>query len=472
MGLNGRTLDANDRLQHRLLGADPFAEARPVARLAATEDDDVPRDTWPRPLGADALIGVAGEFVRTIEPHTEADPAALLVQFLVAFGSVIGRGPHFQVEADRHGTNLFACLVGSTSKGRKGTSFGHVRRHFRGIDPDWRIVGGLSTGEGLISAVRDAVEREEPIRSEQDNKVTGYQRVRTDPGVSDKRLLALAPEFASVLKVLCREGNTLSPTLRDAWDGVDLSTLTKNSPATATGAHVSVIAHVTREELTRLITAEDAANGFGNRFLCVCTRRSKLLPEGGRVPADALREVTERTRAAIDHAHDAGLLDRDDPARAAWREAYECLGAARPGLLGAMTSRAEAQVVRLSLLYALLDRADRVGVPHLRAALEVWRYCDDSARYAFGASLGNRDAERLLAAIRGAPDGLTTTDVHGALGRHRTREQVHAALEALLDAGQVTRHEEPTAGRPRVRYRARREASERREEGRGSTTST
>ena len=471
--MNGKTLDANDRLQRGTLGADPFAEARPVARVVPSEDaDDGPRDTWPRPLGSEAHIGVAGDFVRAVEPHTEADPAALLVQFLVAFGSVIGRGPHFQVEADRHGANLFACLVGRTSKGRKGTSLGYVRRLFHGVDEGWRLVDGLSSGEGLIWSVRDPIEREEPIRAEQAGTVSGYQQVRVDPGVADKRLLAFAPEFASVLKVLRREGNTLSPVLRNAWDGIDLRILTKNIPASATGAHVSLLAHVTREEVSRLMAAEEAANGFGNRFLWVCAQRSKRLPEGGNVDAGALLDVTERTRMTVAHARNAGRIERDDAARAQWCAAYGRLGEDRPGLLGAMTSRAEAQVVRLSLLYALLDRANRVGVRHLRAALEVWRYCEDSARYAFGASLGNRDAERLLAAIRSAPDGLTTTEAHGALGRHRTRDQVHAALEVLLDAGKVTRHEEPTAGRPRVRYRAGGEGSEGSEEGRGPTTST
>jgi hypothetical protein len=62
---------------------------------------------------------LAGEIVHTIEPHSESDPAALLLQLLVAFGSVVGRGPHFKAESDRHGLNLFTVLVGETSKARK-----------------------------------------------------------------------------------------------------------------------------------------------------------------------------------------------------------------------------------------------------------------------------------------------------------------------------------------------------------------
>ena len=75
---------------------------------------------WPNPLGPSAMQGLAGEFVDIVGPHSEADPAALLFQFLVGFGNVAGRGPHFVAEADHHGTNLFTILVGQTSKGRKG----------------------------------------------------------------------------------------------------------------------------------------------------------------------------------------------------------------------------------------------------------------------------------------------------------------------------------------------------------------
>jgi hypothetical protein len=39
---------------------------------------------WPDPLGESAFRGLAGEIVRSIEPHSEADPAGLLVQLLVA----------------------------------------------------------------------------------------------------------------------------------------------------------------------------------------------------------------------------------------------------------------------------------------------------------------------------------------------------------------------------------------------------
>ena len=113
---------------------------------------------WPRPMGKAAMHGLVGEIVRTIAPHTEADPAALLLQLLAAFGNVVGRRPHFKVEADHHAPNLFIALVGKSARGRKGTSWGYVLELFRRVDAEWakqRIQPGLSTGEGLIAMIVD-----------------------------------------------------------------------------------------------------------------------------------------------------------------------------------------------------------------------------------------------------------------------------------------------------------------------------
>jgi hypothetical protein len=73
--------------------------------------------------------------------------------------------------------------------------------------------------------------------------------VEIDPGVRDKRLMIVESEFSAPLQVMKREGNILSRVIRDAWDRGDLATLTKNSPARATGAHVSIIGHITAAEL-------------------------------------------------------------------------------------------------------------------------------------------------------------------------------------------------------------------------------
>ena len=99
--------------------------------------------------------------METLDPHTEADPAALLVQFLIAFGNVIGRVPYFTAGADRHFPNEFRVLVGASSKGRKGSSWSTIEHVLGMADADGLnacVQTGLSSGEGLIWAVRDQID--------------------------------------------------------------------------------------------------------------------------------------------------------------------------------------------------------------------------------------------------------------------------------------------------------------------------
>jgi Protein of unknown function (DUF3987) len=398
---------------------------------------------WPQ-LREEAYHGLAGAIVRTIEPQTESDPAALLVQLLVMVGNAIGRVPYFPVEADRHYLNLFACLVGATSKGRKGTSVGHPKRLMTAIDSAWgtRVMGGLSSGEGVIWNLRDPAYGHNKKGEE----------VCLDEGVEDKRLCILETEFARALAKTGQEGNVLSAVLRQAWDHGELRTLVsgrQKAPVAATNAHVSVIAHITMDEVRRLLTNTDAANGFGNRFLWACVRRSKLLPRGGKYPEQALKPLTDRLVATLFHARKVGQMQRTPDAETRWEAIYTALAEDQPRLLGAITARAEAQVLRLSCVYALLDETDTVDVPHLNAAYALWRYCEASARYIFGTILGDPLADDIIRMLRQmAPGGMTRTDINHALGRNYKSATLGQALDRLLREGHARCTVEKTSGRP------------------------
>ena len=413
-------------------------------------------DAWPV-LDERAIRGVIGDLVRAIEPHSEADVVALLVQGLIAFGSTLNRLAYFSAEADRHHMNLNAVLVGETAKGRKGTSWGYVRRVFAAVDPDWastRVLNGLSSGEGLIWAVRDKITKDEPVRVK--GKPTGeHQTVIVDRGIDDKRLLVLESEFASTLRVMGRDGNTLSAVIRQAWDSGDLRTMTKNCPAQATGAHISIVAHITKDELCRLMEVTEASNGFCNRFLWACVRRSKALPEGGHFNEAALAPMIQRLREAVQFGCAAQEITRNDGAREVWRAVYAELSEGKPGLLGSVISRGEAQVMRLACLYALQDMSYVVTPDHLTAALALWEYCESSAKYIFGQRLGDPIADELLKALRQHRDGMTKTEIRDWFGRNRKAHEIDRGL-ALLARQALARTEENrhSGGRPIERWLA------------------
>lgn len=403
-------------------------------------------------LHAGALHGVAGDFVRLVEPHSEADPVALLVQFLIGFGNLIGRGAHFVAEADKHFTNVFAVLVGDTGTGRKGTSWGQVKRVLESLNDVWArncIAGGMSSGEGLIYNVRDPVLAKKPIKAGgEETGIDKYELV--DKGIEDKRLLVFEGEFASVLRAQGREGSTLSMVIRNLWDTGDVRSMVKNSPTHTTGAHVSIVGHITKDELRSCLDAVESVNGYVNRFLWVCTRRSKFLPRGGRLSAEDFAPVLRHLRECIDHARTVAEMTFDEAAGALWDEIYIGLETGRTGLLGKVTQRASPYVLRLSCLYALLDCSVIVRCEHLAAALSLWKYCEDSARYIFGERTGDRLADDLLRALREAEaDGLTRTQISDLFGRNVSAARIGGALVSLGESGLVHSRSERVEGSKR-----------------------
>ncbi len=403
-----------------------------------------PAKEWPAPLSSDAYIGIAGDFIRLVAPQTEGDPCALLIAFLTVVGSLVGRGAYLPVGPTHHYGNLFSVIIAETSKGRKGTVMAEAKRFAAMIDPtiSARMLGGLSSGEGLIEAVRDA--RFDDSQNEQ-GKLPLAKVI--DNGIADKRLLVTESEMGQALQAAGREGNTLSAVLRMSWDGDELRTLARSNKNVCREPHISIFGNITLDELQRLLTSTDRTNGFGNRFLWVCAKRSQELPWGGQVDEAALQALATKAAHVINAASYYGQCGWMPDAASMWAKEYSRLSAGRPGLAGAMSARAEAQTLRLALLYAILDGCNNVDILHLRAALEVWRYCQDSVDYCFGGTMANTTIDRIHAYLCTMPEGASLTQISGYFGRNKKREELQHALTALKESGIARSEAKKTGGR-------------------------
>lgn len=279
----------------------------------------------------------------------------------------------------------------------------------------------------------------------------------SDPGdVDDKRLLVLESEFASVLKQLERHGNTLSAVVRAAWDGVPLSILTKNAPMSVRDTHISLIGHVTSIELQRYLQATETANGFGNRILWVCSRRSKKLPEGGAIDAEVMGALADKLRKVL--CVRRGEMKRSKTAREVWCGAYDALSEGKPGMAGAMLGRSEAHVTRLSLIYACLDNSMNIQSRHIRSALALWDYCERSVLHLFGTSLGDPTADKIMKSLRSAGSaGMTRYEIHRGFGANKNSADVGRALD-MLEKLKLAKQDTDTGtgGRPAERWTATR----------------
>lgn len=389
---------------------------------------------WPDPLSEDCFIGITGEIVKLIEPTTESDPAALLFQFLTIVGNIFGRTVYFEVEQSRQHSNLFLTLVGKSSIARKGTSFNRIIALFD-FNSEWKkkcIKSGISTGEGLIHAIRDKIEK--IVR--ENNKQTGELETKcvvADEGVEDKRLLAVESEFSSVLKIISRDANTASNILRQLWDGNKAQNLTKNSPESVEKPHVSLIGHITTAELNRFLNETEMFNGFGNRFLWIVVQRSKELPLGGKPDRTEENKLKNRLQEIILNVHKYNEISFDPEAEKIWVNGmYSDLTQERDGqLLAAMTSRGATQVLRIATIYAVLDKSYFIKKEHLKAARAVWEYSFQSCEYLFSKHLENPTANKILKALSCAPNGLTRTELRSLFSGHKSKNIMDEALEQL-----------------------------------------
>jgi hypothetical protein len=136
-------------------------------------------------------------------------------------------------------------------------------------------------------------------------------------------------------------------------------------------------------------------------------------------------------------ARQQGRVFMHPNARKVWARAYDTLSEGQPGLFGAVTSRSEAQVVRLALLYALLDMRDKICTRHLQAALALWQYCEESARFIFG---GLSPEQLRILEVLSDGQSRTKTEIRNlAFSGHRDAAQLDADLDGLEKAGGIDR---------------------------------
>jgi hypothetical protein len=347
-------------------------------------------------------------------------------------GNEVGPWPHANADGAEHPARLNGLVVGDTARSRKSTAFNQVRRLLRTADPDFiatRVRGGFGSGEALIDDIAQS---------------------------EDKRLWLVEHEFARVLVVAQRDGSILSIIMRQAWDGDRLEARTRKTIVVADDAFMSVIGHITLEDLRTNLKSADAANGFLNRFLVILVRRSKLLPSGQNSDDQELRGLAREINLALTKARTITEISRSEKAEVMWEKRYNEMAEDNPrGLLGALVARSEAQVLRLSVAYALTDGSAVIKTHHLRAAWALWSYARASAAYVFGR--GYVADTVLTALVKQGRAGLSRTDISDLLGHHSTKQEIDAALQALeredlIESFTTSR----STGRPQTRVRLKR----------------
>jgi putative DNA primase/helicase len=328
------------------------------------------------------LYGLIGEIAKAGSGHTEANAHAIALNAMIWVGCAVGRGPFFPIGDVRHHARMFGLHVGRTSRGRKGEAVSLIRKieeAVRGQSPKLAPQvhsGGLSSGEGLAALIHD-----------------GYSDTKNEfAEVEDKRLWVIESEFVNVLTQKTRQGNTLSPTLRQLWDGGTIKPAIKSNPVSATNPHVALSGAITPDELRSSFKGQDYSNGFANRFIMIFAERSKreaLPPPTQKAEVDRLAarliEVLNFVKADQWDQRDHMEMSLSQQAASDYEALYNGeldQNDFTPRLNGLLERRAP-MLIRIAMIFALTDRTTIIEAHHVEAAMCWIRYWTESLRAIF-----------------------------------------------------------------------------------------
>jgi hypothetical protein len=425
----------------RQLASEGYGEQNITAAGQQSTTIDADPTEWPE-LHKDSLPGWIGEFVQLACEHSEAHEAAVLITLILRFAAEI-IGPYVNVGDSKQRSRTNAVIVGTSGKSRKGTSSKPVERLFYGLDNCAQCTPGpLSSGEGLIYAVRDE-------RQEYDKKL-GHEVV-VDPGATDKRLFVLEEEFGAALICAKREGNTLSAIIRGFYDDGNAEPLTRNNKIKATGAHVVIVSHITTVELSSLLDRVQMANGFANRFLWVLAYRKKLIAMPQPMPAKEVARFQGIITKHIEAAKELEAVAMSEKALKLWEASYPSLTMGYEGAAGSVVNRSEAHAIRLALIYALAAGHSEIKSQDLKAALALVKYSQESAFTIFKGCQGDKRKEKILQALRNAPNNkMSLTEISSSVFNRNVKSgEIDNILMELKLSKLLTIKSVKTSGAPK-----------------------
>jgi hypothetical protein len=253
------------------------------------------------------------------------------------------------------------------------------------------------------------------------------------------------------------------------WDGKSVHNRTKSSGVeVVTDPNIGIVGAITPTELHAELSEVAKSNGFANRFLYGWSDSDKLLAFGGSLDDGDLNEVAKQMRAAIRRSlgteHRTLSTRSLGPYDPKYRTTYNLTDDARdwweahyPGLRQpsgiemerALLQRGAPYVIRLGMLFAVLDGAKAIGAEHLAAGNAWWDYSAQTVRFVFGHEVTGVAAKVLGELRRVAPKALNRKELHNAMGRHVRARDLSQAVTQLSERKLVAVWEgESSGGRP------------------------
>lgn len=380
------------------------------------------------PAAPDPVVfdGLLGELTDDLAGGTDASLVGLLGALIAFSGALVPGSAYFH---RKQTSSPFVALVGESSIGRKGTAMTRVMdamSHALETTTVHRVVmDGVNSGEGLVSSLH-------------------YKREHypQEPTVA----LVFEEEYATLLASRGRDGSTLDPKMRQAFDGGPLSNRKAGETKTVMPDYwLPALIGITPVELRQRLEPGALQSGSANRWL--------YLPVTRRVvePTNASPAFAPEHRQAILDAHRAAqrtppLLLVDPAVTRTLAEYADFLPTVAFGLGRDLTRRLAVIAFRVALVHALMERAAAVTPAHLERAIALTEYARGGIAWVFGDTIGNPDADLLFRHLV-AEGRLRRTTITRQIIRDPIRRQT--AIDELVRLGRAQVVTVQTAGRAR-----------------------
>lgn len=416
----------------------PDLEEAVEERAARGVGDDPDPDLLGLPQGFEfpddpdpvAFTGELGRMLEDIEAGTDASRVGLLGALIAVYGAMIPGRAYFHRDQT---SSPFIALVGESAIGRKGTAMYRVLdvagRTHNVVTVNRILLDGIASGEALVSTL-----------------VARHERDLNEPTVG----LIFEEEYATLLAARGREGSTLDPRMRQAFDGGPLShrkvsgTIVLNPPY-----WTPAIVGITPKELRERIEGGTLQTGSGNRWLYLPVRRRDLEPTNQ--PPEFRYELhiklEEARRDALSRRTALGV---EQAVTRALAEYNSFLAEHTTGIAYDLTKRYSVIAFRVALVHALVDGDKTVAADHLERAIALTEYARRGIPWVFGDTVGDPLAALLFRELVAA-GRLTRTQITRFVIRDPQKRQ--AAIDELLRINRAVLVQVQTRGRVRHELR-------------------
>ena len=400
-------------------------------------------------LPDDAYYGLVGDTVKTLGKYTQAGYENVMLSLVAQAGNMMGRSPHTMVGADRHGTNIYAVVVGETATGSKGQGLRIEKAFFNQIAPGFAennvISASARSGEGLLDLFADETQ-------------------------TDKRVFMTEEEYSTLLSVQKIQGNRhIVDYMKVLWDGINYSKLTVGNRVDLKDVHYSYLAHITPYAFRSLLAEDEIKNGFINRFFVCWTQMRKVVANPDVIDWEGkeLKELITEWKAAMKEAESIGQIVRSEEADEMWEEAYVDSLLQQMGSNTAdkdILARSNPNKLRLANIYAALDGTHIMTEEHIRAASSLWAYCETSVLREFGkADIDiDPDMKKIMELLKSKSTnefekekGISLTEIQRQFKNRSTKEyaEIKRKLEIMVAKNKFRMELIPSSGgKPERRF--------------------